>query len=688
VSAVPAQPSDTFQRTFPWREWYAGVGRGALLWSVLHGGLVCLLLLLLGLFLGLLTDRGRLAVRLRGEEIERFEAVTGLAVRPAIDQPADALPEPEPAAPETEQGAKGADAGAVEPAVVEVQREFDDAGLLPSVWRSQDTWWGHGVAAAYRRLPALRRNSTALVTLLTAGVMLWLLRVAVLAHLRTTCRLAASEVAMRLRRHVHRQALRLGAEDIDGRGLEGAQTLFHDDAEAVRQRLFEWLLTITRYPCELAFLVAAAVSVEWLLTGQWALFGLLAWFVMERGERHAEHVRRLAEDRSRAELKSLTHGLAYARLVRGYGIEQFAHEQFQVHAQRYLAQIRLQDRVQDNPLWLRLVSSLIVGAIAAFLLFLLAAKVLVGDISWPGAGVFLTAVAVGLHAEVRLRSLPKLRQDVAVAADRIWRYLDQLPTVSQAVGARFLQPLSKTLHVERVTYRGPDQRVLLDKLDVTLPANRSYALLSLDPLEAKAFACLLPRLIEPQAGRILFDGEDIAWGTLESLRAETLYVSADDPLLPGTVLDNILAGRTNAALPQATEAAKEAHVHNFISRLPQGYETVLTGRDDPLDVGQRFRLSLARALLRNPSVMIIEEPAAALDEDTKQLLDDTYNRMCPGRTVFFLPRRLSTVRRCDDILFFHHGRIEAYGHHSLLVKESPLYRHWEYLHFNEFRHAP
>jgi ATP-binding cassette, subfamily B, bacterial len=229
--------------------------------------------------------------------------------------------------------------------------------------------------------------------------------------------------------------------------------------------------------------------------------------------------------------------------------------------------------------------------------------------------------------------------------------------------------------------------VLLDRVDIKLSAGRTYAVVSLDDLEAKAFVSLLPRFIEPQSGQVLFDGEDIAWGTLESIRAETLLVTADDPLLSGSVLDNIRAGRTEVTLSQATEAAKEARAHSFIARLSQGYETTLDGQETLLDAGQRLRLSLARALLRKPAVLIIEEPAEPLDDDSKQLLDDTYDRICPGRTIFFLPQRLSTVRRADEVLVLRNGQIEAMGPHTLLVKESALYRHWEYLHFHEFRHA-
>ena len=242
---------------------------------------------------------------------------------------------------------------------------------------------------------------------------------------------------------------------------------------------------------------------------------------------------------------------------------------------------------------------------------------------------------------LRLRS--QLLQTAKTSAEKIQKYLDQSPTVSQAVGARFLQPLAKTLHFDSVTYRTLTGRVLLKELDLKLEAGRTYSLVSLDPLESSALISLLPRFIEPQDGRVFFDGEDIAWATLESIRAETVFVGGNDPLLPGTVLQNIQAGRTDYTLQQATEAAKLTHAHNFIVKLFDGYESDLPERTDLMDVSQRFRLGLARAMVRNPALLIIEEPRVALDDDTKALLADAYERICRDRTVIFLPGRLSTA---------------------------------------------
>jgi ABC-type multidrug transport system fused ATPase/permease subunit len=284
-----------------------------------------------------------------------------------------------------------------------------------------------------------------------------------------------------------------------------------------------------------------------------------------------------------------------------------------------------------------------------------------------------------------LWELPQHRLAGAQAADRIFRYLNQTPAVSQAVGAKFVDPLSKSIRFEAVSYTLPNKRKLLDGLDLTLSAGEVIAVVSFDPLEARALAYLLPRFIEPQSGRILFDGEDIAWATLESLRAETVYVGGSDPFFTGTVVENIICSHSSYTLPDVTEAAKTSHAHNFILKLPQGYETVIGEHGERLDTGQGFRLGLARAVLRDPALMVIEEPTEALDEDTKSLLDDSYNRILRARTVIFLPNRLSTLRRADHVVFIHRGKVDAQGAYQELVKTSSLFRHWEYLHFNQFR---
>ena len=384
-------------------------------------------------------------------------------------------------------------------------------------------------------------------------------------------------------------------------------------------------------------------------------------------------------------------GLKNTRLTRGLGIEQSEHEWFQKHLERYharLVELSRTSDIVDHP------QSNIVAtcaALLAFLLFLVFDNVLVFRSYIPSVGMtlaeavtFLVAMALAIPGVRALKDLKANRRDLSLAADRVRAYLEKIPSVSQAVGAKFLQPMSKTLHFENVKYQTPGGRKILDGVDFKLSVDKSFAVVSVDPLEARAIALMLPRFIEPREGRVMIDGEDIAWVTLESLRAETVFVAADDPPFEGTVFENIRGGQADLTLQQVTEAAKMTHAHNFIVKLFNGYETVLAAQGDSLDAGQRFRLGLARAIVRDPALLIIEEPSAVFDEDTKSLLADAYDRICRERTVIFLPTRMSTVRRTDQVVVLYEGKVIAFAPHSKLVTQSPVYRHWEYVRFNEF----
>jgi ATP-binding cassette subfamily B protein len=136
-------------------------------------------------------------------------------------------------------------------------------------------------------------------------------------------------------------------------------------------------------------------------------------------------------------------------------------------------------------------------------------------------------------------------------------------------------------------------------------------------------------------------------------------------------------------LPQIIEAAKIAHAHQFIQKLPRGYETPIGELGHSLSISEQFRIALARAILRKPGLYIIEEPAVDLDDDTKALLDDTFSRELPGQTAIFLPHRLSTIKSCDAVFLLHRGRLEAVGEHRELISTSPLYRHLHYLEYSE-----
>ena len=160
-------------------------------------------------------------------------------------------------------------------------------------------------------------------------------------------------------------------------------------------------------------------------------------------------------------------------------------------------------------------------------------------------------------------------------------------------------------------------------------------------------------------------------------------MSAEDPFFTGTVLENLVCGESRFTPQEAMEASKLTHAHKFISSLANGYETQLGEHGEHLTPGQSFRLGLARAVLRNPAVLIIEEPQSRMDDDSKALVDDAYTRILKDRTVFFLPTRLSTVKLCQQVVFLTNGQVEAMGPHAELVRKSDGFRHWEYVNFSQ-----
>ena len=180
------------------------------------------------------------------------------------------------------------------------------------------------------------------------------------------------------------------------------------------------------------------------------------------------------------------------------------------------------------------------------------------------------------------------------------------------------------------------------------------------------------------------DGQDLREVTLESVRAQVATVLQADLVFTDSVLMNIGLGDPSYSMPRIIEASKVAHAHNFIQDLPHGYETVIGPLGHYLQPDEQYRIALARAYLHDPSIVIIEEATGPLQEDVKDLIDDTVARLSAGRTLILLPHRLTTIRSCQQIIVLHNGRVETLGAPRQLQSESKLFRHLQYLEFNQF----
>ncbi len=261
----------------------------------------------------------------------------------------------------------------------------------------------------------------------------------------------------------------------------------------------------------------------------------------------------------------------------------------------------------------------------------------------------------------------------ASAAGRIFEILDAIPDVHDEAHAAVLPPVSGRVHFENVTFSYANTRTVLDRINLDIQPGQVVALLGATGSGKTTIINIIPRFYDPTQGRILIDGHDIRHVSLQSLRSQTGMVLQETTLFIGTVYENITFGRQDATREQVIEAARSAQAHDFISAMTKGYDTLVGERGATLSGGQKQRIALARALLTNPRILILDDATASVDTETERLIQHALDRLMEGRTTFVIAHRLSTVRRADLILVLEKGRIVARGTHEQLLQTSPLY---------------
>jgi ABC-type multidrug transport system fused ATPase/permease subunit len=253
--------------------------------------------------------------------------------------------------------------------------------------------------------------------------------------------------------------------------------------------------------------------------------------------------------------------------------------------------------------------------------------------------------------------------------------LDEPITVTDKPNAPTLAPLSREIEFKNVSfaYRASGEPALAG-INLKIPAGHTFALVGRSGSGKTTFINLLLRSFDPQSGAILIDGTDIRDITQESLRRQIAVVPQEVDLFSRTVAENIAYGHPEMTRKQIEAAAKTALAHDFILKLEKGYDTVVGERGIKLSGGERQRIGIARAVLRDPKILILDEATSHLDTESEQLISRATDALIKNRTSFIIAHRFSTILRADQIVVFKDSKIEAIGTHQELLKKSPTYK--------------
>ncbi len=302
-------------------------------------------------------------------------------------------------------------------------------------------------------------------------------------------------------------------------------------------------------------------------------------------------------------------------------------------------------------------------------------RVMTGAISVGSLAAFYSYVLT-MWAPVRwLAMVNQMSQQAIAAGERIFQILDTPLDVTEKPDAIKLPRLKGKVEFQNVSFAYGNNPPLLRNINVTVEPGQTLALVGPSGSGKTTLINLIPRFYDVTTGRVLVDGYDVRDVQLDSLRSQLGMVMQETFLFNMTVRENISYGKADATMEEVIAAAKAAAAHDFIMELPDGYETIIGERGTRLSGGQRQRIAIARAILIDPRILILDEATSSVDNRTDFLIRQALDRLMQGRTTIVIAHRLSTVQRAHQILVMERGQITARGTHQELLHTSPLYQH-------------
>ena len=359
------------------------------------------------------------------------------------------------------------------------------------------------------------------------------------------------------------------------------------------------------------------------------------------------------------------------RIVKAFGMEQSEVEKFKA-ASRRLLRVSLR--------WVRAQAATspimeVLGAITVAGILLYARDEISHHAQTTGGFVaFLYALIRTYEPIKRLTGVHNAYAQALGASEQVFHYLDIHPDIHDEPGATALPPFQQQIEFQNVDFDYEEGLPLLRDIDLRIRTGEVVAIVGSSGAGKSTLASLIPRFFDVTRGRVLIDGHDVREVKLNSLRAQIGIVTQETILFNDTVYNNICYGSQPASEPAVREAAQAALAEDFILEMPEGYQTVIGERGQRLSGGQRQRIAIARALLKNPPILILDEATSELDTESELLVQRALANLMRGRTVLVIAHRLSTVRRAERIIVLDHGTITEVGSHEDLINRGGMYQ--------------